>query len=406
MMMNQQIAAKRNSGGIKEEKISLVLTYIQNHPSTSRIEIAKSMNLNPATVGRVMDDIIGWGLLEYAGAGESSGGRKPDCYSVNPKAGYALGVDITKRGMEAALFNLAGEHEGKEWAPFVQNEDFFEQLSAFVSRALEKAGDKKMLGVGVGMSGNIIHEVVKYSNVFEYRDVPLGAILRTRFTYPLIVEERVKCAAYACKASGNTAGYTDVVYMQIGMGIGMGIIMGGEIYNGGGGNAAGEIGHTVLEEGGPLCFCGSRGCLEQFASEQAMIRAVTAGLEGGRESAVTEMSHGDLSAINGNMIVLAAEAGDELCAQTIREACRRLALGIHNMFMLLNPGKLIIKNNISENNDLIGSLIYDSLKRLSVKMYNWPDKVVFADDRDIVLRGGARIMIDKMFENPKRFYGK
>jgi len=402
--MNQLITTKRKSKGTKEEKISLVLTYIKNNPSASRIDIAKNMELNPATVGRIMDDIISWHLLEYVGTGKSNGGRKPVCYNINPRAGYAIGLDITKRGVEAGLYDLTVKNKSKESLKFVKNRDFFEQLLSFIDDMMEKNKNSKILGVGVGMSGSVIDEVVKYTSVFEYRDVPLGEILKAHFTCPIIVEERVKCAAYACKASASTTEYKDIVYMQIGIGIGMGIILNGEIYDGGGSNVAGEIGHIVLSESGPLCHCGSRGCLEQFSSELAIIRDVTAGIEGGRTSLINEMTGGDISLINGNMIVNAGEMGDELCIEALNDACRYLAFGIYNMFMLLNPSKLIIKNNISDSNELISSFVYDNLKKLSVKMYNWTDKVIFEDDGDIVQRGSAQLIIDKMWDNPQIFY--
>jgi len=360
--------------------------------------------MSAATVGRIMEDIISWRLLEYIGTGESSGGRRPICYKINEKAGYALGLDISKRRIEAGLYNLVGKDEYRHSVKLEIDKDFFVQMTGFISEILAMNKDQKILGIGVGMSGNVVDEVVKHSNVFSYRDVPLGNILRTHFSYPIVVEERVRCAAYANKASGSIPDKADVLFMQIGMGIGMGIIINGEIYYGAGSNSAGEIGHIVLDENGPLCHCGSRGCLEQLSSEAAIIRDVIIGIQEGRMSVIKEMLGDNTEKLDGDTVVLAAEKGDELCLQVLQNACKNLAIGINNLFMLFNPNKLIIKNNISQNSNLISSLIYEKLSKCSVKMFNWTDKVIFEDDNDIVLRGSAQIIIDKVFENPKIYY--
>ena len=406
--MEQIQKRKRSNIGVKEENISTILSYIRKHTSVSRIEISRALDMSAATVGRNMDDILGWGLLEYIGTGESNGGRKPDCYNINEKAGYALGLDISKRGIEAGLFNLIGGNEYRQSAKFTKDGDFFVQLNCFINELLCQYSDKNILGIGVGMSGNIVDEVVKHSNVFNYKDVPLGNILRSHFAYPIVVEERVKCAAYAWKTyssiSDTASDTSNVLFMQIGMGIGMGILLNGEIYSGDGSNSAGEIGHIILDENGPFCHCGSRGCLEQLSSETAIVRDVAAGIESGRTSLVCDLLENNMEKLDGNTIVFAAEQGDKLCVEVIQRACKYLAMGINNLFILFNPGKLIIKNNISKNSELISSLIYDNLSKFSLRVFNWPDKVIFEDDEDIVLRGSAQIIIDKVFDNPKIYF--
>jgi len=258
----------------------------------------------------------------------------------------------------------------------------------------------------VGISGNVTNEVIKHSNIFKYRDVPMGVILRNHFSFPIVVDERVKCAAYASKTSSGLSRKSNAIYLQIGMGIGMGIIIGGEIYSGDGASSAGQIGHIILDEHGPMCHCGSRGCLEQFSSEAAIIRDVAAGIEGGKPSMICGMINGDMEALDGNVIVHAAEQGDALCLEVLQSACKHLAVGIHNLFLLFNPGKLIIKSNISENHELISSLLFNSLTQLSVSVFNWPGKIFFEDDKNTTLRGSAQIILDKAFETPNAFFAK
>ncbi|MEA5049219.1 MAG: ROK family transcriptional regulator [Eubacteriales bacterium] len=395
----------RNNKMVKDENVSSVLQLIREHPLISRVEISKKLNLSTPTVLRIVAEILDLGLLECTGVGESSGGRKPVLYSIKKDAGEILGVDITKERVKIGVFNFAGEklNEYKRECP--NRADFFHFLVDFLTEVIAEQKNDKIMGIGVGMSGNVIHEsgVVKYSNVFDFQDVPFKELLKSHLKYPVFLEERVHCAALAGKLMDSSFSNCDIIYMYVGSSIGAGIIIDGKIHYGRGNSISGEVGHMILEKDGPVCACGSRGCLEQLASESAIVRNVAKELENGRSSTVRDAINGDSKKLTGDLIAEAAEKGDALCYEALDKACQYLAIVVVNLLMLFNPTKLVITNAICKSDELIERLLFKNLAEISSKQFIWKEMVVFERDKDRILKGCALLVMEKVLENPKLY---
>jgi len=395
----------------KEDNSCNILQLIAALAPISRIEISKLLKLSPPTVSRIIDRIYKEGLLECIGVGESSGGRKPDLYAINKNSGYAIGMDISKKGFQAGLFDLLGNQIESYNKPPVPQEEFFDVLEDFLRGILSKNRDKRILGVGIGISGNVVHEtnILKYSNIFSFHDVPLQEILSSKLPVPVIVEERVRCAAYCGSHNNFMSGKEDIIYMQIGTGIGAGIVIDGNIYYGNGNSSAGEIGHMILEPNGPECSCGGKGCLEQLASEAAIIRDVLAKRKAAGPLPADADILGDIinyneTQITGSSIIQAAQKGDKICAGVIEGSCKYLAISIINLFMLFNPDKLILTSNLSENDSFLKETLYRKLNELSLRIFYWSDKVIFNTQKDMALRGSALLILNNVLVNPSRYY--
>lgn len=395
----------------KKDIASSILQFIASSAPVSRIDISKHLKLSAPTISRIIDRIYKVGLLECIGAGESSGGRKPDLYVINAKSGYAIGTDISKRGFQAGLFDLLGNQVDSYYKPPVPQEEFFDALADFIKGIISHNKDKKILGAGVGISGNVVHKtnILKYSNIFSFYDVPLQAILSSKLPVPVIVEERVKCAAYCGSHHNFMSGKDDIIYMHIGTGIGVGIVIDGNIYYGNGNSSAGEFGHMILDPDGPECSCGGKGCLEQLASETAIIRDVLAkrkalGSIPAETDILGDITGYDESLVTGSNIIQAAQKGDKICINVIENACKYLAIGIVNLFMLFNHDKLIITSSLSKNDNYLKEMLFQKLNEVSFKIFYWKDKVVFSTEKDMALRGSALLVLNDVLENPSHFY--
>jgi len=405
MMTAKNTNTIRNNKMVKDENISSVLQLVRDHPLISRIEISKKLNLSPPTVLRIVAEILDLGLMECTGVGESSGGRKPILYSIKKDAGAIIGVDITKERVKIGVFNFVGEklNEYKRKCP--NPADFVNFLVGFLTDVIAEQKSDKIMGIGVGMSGNVIHEsgVVKYSNVFDFQDVPLKDLLKSHLKYPVFLEERVHCGALAGKLLDSSFSDCDIIYMYVGSSIGAGIIIDGKIHYGKGNSISGEVGHMILEKDGPICSCGSRGCLEQLASESAIVRSLAQELSNGRSSAVCDVIDGDYKKLTGDIIADAAEKGDALCLEVLDKACQYLAIVIVDLLMLFNPSKLVITNAICKSDKLIERLLYKNLAEISSKHFIWKEMVVFERDKDRILKGCALLVMEKVMESPKLY---
>jgi len=144
------------------------------------------------------------------------------------------------------------------------------------------------------------------------------------------------------------------VMFTIGTGIGGGIVLGGKLIRGSHGIAA-EMGHVAVVPEGRLCGCGRLGCLEQYASGNALVRyaKVGAAKEPGDAAVLLEMAGGSVEAINGPMVTRAAQDGDPVARSAFAEVGRWLGSGLADMVQVLDPEMLVIGGGVVEAGDLL-----------------------------------------------------
>lgn len=138
--------------------------------------------------------------------------------------------------------------------------------------------------------------------------------------------------------------------MNLGYGIGAGIIENGEIIQGSSGSN-GEFGHIILDKNGPICSCGNRGCLEAISSGYAIANQIKYMVEQGTSSIVTEMCCGDLSRIDAKLVFKAAFLDDELCKKVINNAVEYIGIGIAALINLFDPEQIILSGGITKSSE-------------------------------------------------------
>jgi predicted NBD/HSP70 family sugar kinase len=144
------------------------------------------------------------------------------------------------------------------------------------------------------------------------------------------------------------------------MGIGASIFVNGQLYRGPGGSA-GEFGHMTVEESGPLCSCGNRGCLEAMASCAAIIQSVKSAIEQGVNSKITELVDGKLEHIGVEVIVQAAKDNDTLSSRVLHEAISRIGVMLADVINLLNPNCVVFAGPLFRSG---GEFLLDQVKEV------------------------------------------
>jgi glucokinase len=217
-----------------------------------------------------------------------------------------------------------------------------------IHKAIDESGTAKtaLKGIGMGHSGvidvtkGLVLSFPRPGQMAEWKNVPLRDILEREFGVPCLVEDSVRAIATAEKHFGLGAGLDDFIYVDVGMGIGAAIFIGGNLYRGPGGSA-GEFGHMTVDEHGQLCCCGNYGCLETVASCASIIQSVKGAIEKGVDSRVRELAQGDLNRISIEMIGQAAVQNDSLSFRVLHEAVSHIAIALADVVNLLNPHVLI-----------------------------------------------------------------
>jgi glucokinase-like ROK family protein len=205
---------------------------------------------------------------------------------------------------------------------------------------------KAIRGIGMGHSGiidavtGVVLSFPRPGQMTEWKNIPLRQMLEEEFAVPCVLEDSVRVIALAERSFGLGMNLEDFVYIDVGMGIGAGIILNGSLYRGPGGGA-GEFGHMTVEEHGPLCCCGNNGCLEMMASCATIIRAARGAIEQGVDSKIRELVAGELERISIEVIAEAAQENDSLAFRVLDEAISHIGVALADVVNLLNPGVVI-----------------------------------------------------------------
>jgi predicted NBD/HSP70 family sugar kinase len=371
---------------IRDFNVSLLIELVRRAGSISRAELARQSQLSAPTVSAIVDHLMKRGIVVETTTAPSSGGRPPVLLSVDPKAGYVVGIKLRGDGVTTVVCDLDAQivSSNERYVPLVG-----EPMAALVAieeetrRALRDAAvpASKVLGVGIGLSGVIDSSagVCRFSHLLQWHDVELAAPLRRRLGLPVWVENDVNTLAVAEKWAGDAHAARDFLTLSVGRGIGLGIVVDRSLYRGAHG-AGGEFGHMIVEPGGPKCECGRYGCLEAMVGEGALRRRVS-------ERKGYDVSRDDLLAL--------VELGDSATLDVVDSAGRKLGLAVANVVTLLNPELLIIcGEGTSLGSPFIDPIVSavreqtfaDLGRQLEIKIQSWGDEAWAVGAATLVLR--------------------
>lgn len=376
---------------------SVVFNLIMEHGPISRTDLARRSDLPAATITRIVGGFLAAGLISEKVAEESSGGRPPIFVSINPAAGYVVGIKLRENSMTIAvcdlsctlLFNLDEPIEGEALPHRV-----VEAMVQGVRRCVNAAGVplSKVLGIGVGLSGLIDSErgICRYSAILDWRDVELAAALEFKLRLPVRIDNDVNTLAVAERYFGAGRDVANFLLLTLGRGIGLGIVIGGEIYRGSGGGA-GEFGHMTIDTSAdaPLCNCGKRGCLEAIASDYGILRAATD----------ADPGHHVEDAI-GHLIERAQEGNTEIRAIFTR-AGEALGVALANLINLFDPARVLIGGKGLRAGDLLlGSMRATLPLHRFGESYESIELVPHTIDDASWARGAASLLLREIFRSP------
>jgi glucokinase len=213
-----------------------------------------------------------------------------------------------------------------------------------------------VVALGIGAAGFVdaSRSTVLFSPHLAWRNEPLRDAVRRRVGLSAVVDNDANCAAWAEWRFGAAQNESDLMCITLGTGIGGGLVLGGQLHRGRNG-IAGEFGHIQVVKGGHQCECGNRGCWEQYASANALVRDARALVDRGSAEAapLLERAGDDRAAITGLMVTSLALHGDPMSVRLLRDMGEWLGIGIANLAAALDPGTFVIGGGVSDAGDLL-----------------------------------------------------
>ena len=260
-----QVPTKATHQQTRDFNERLILRTLYDYGPISRAEIARRTHLTRTTVSDVISVLFERGMVEEVGRGPSSGGKAPILLRLVGDAREVIGLDLGENEFVGGLVNLRGKVKHQARLPVAgrNGERALDTVYRLVDQLVPEAAGQ-LLGIGVGTPGVIDTYAgeIRWAVNLDWQDLPLGTLLSERYFLPVTLANDSQAAAlaeYAFAAEGPRP--ANLVAIKVGHGIGAGLLLGGELFQGDA-SGAGEIGHYGVVDGGDECHCGRCGCLE------------------------------------------------------------------------------------------------------------------------------------------------
>jgi predicted NBD/HSP70 family sugar kinase len=329
---------------VRRHNLSLLVREVAERGPRSRATIALETGLNKTTVSSLVAELIALGLLRESGHERPGAvGRPAQNVEIDPAGPFVLGLEVNVDYLAAWATDLAGAVLHREFVAHDNRgapEQVLERLLALAREALGQpfAAGRGPAGATVAMPGLVDHDgTVRVAPNLGWTEVPVAEPLRTDLG-PVRVENEANLGAVAELAEGAGRGLSDFVYISAEVGIGGGIVMGGELFRGAGG-FGGEIGHMTIDPQGPPCRCGSRGCLERLAGQEALLRL--AGWDPRRHG------EGPRPEWPGAMLAQSADRGSAKTLEALEKVGHVLGIALASVANLLSPQAVILGGELA-----------------------------------------------------------
>jgi N-acetylglucosamine repressor len=377
---------------IRDINRTLLLNLVRERGFASRAELARVSGLSPSTVTAITTSLLADGfLLEDAASGPAavgpvSVGRPATNLRINESAGYVVGIKVSADHFAATILDLAATPLAATSADRSQVDEpkaVAAQIAALVDECVAAAGVARssVLGLGIGVPGMVdpVSGRVIGSPLADWGHLDLVAILEGSLGLPVHIDNDVNTLTVAEQLFGAGRGLADFVVVTVGLGIGMGIVVNGNIHHGANGGA-GELGHVLAVPDGPDCWCGRRGCLEAVASEPALVREVLALT--GRLARPAELAR-------------LAEA-DQTVADVLERGGHLVGRAIAAAITVLDPARVVLSGEGVRLGDHYLSAIRESLAARATKEVD--TQVVIEQWGDEAwARGAATLVLRELF---------
>jgi predicted NBD/HSP70 family sugar kinase len=347
---------------LREQNRRRLIDMLRRRGSASRADLARLTGLSRSTVSTLVSDLQSSGLVverePEPDTRAPQQGRPPTLLTFGRSAGLVLGIDFGHEQVHVAIADLSRTILAERMRELDVDHaaalalDVAVELADEVVAAAGVEGDR-ILGVGVGLSGPVdvqTHTVHAGKILPGWAGVRPVEELGARLGLDVHLDNDANLGALAEITLGAGIGAQDAIYLMVSGGVGAGLILGGELYRGSGGTA-GELGHVLVDESGPICRCGNRGCLEMMAGGHAILGLLRA-------------SHGDALTLD-DVIALSVE-GDSGARRAIADAGRVLGQSVAAIVNAFNPELVIVGGRVSAAGDVLLDPLREAVHRYAI----------------------------------------
>lgn len=345
-----------------------VISTLYFDKSLSCVELSEILGKSVPHVTKSVNELIKEGTIVEGGQARSSGGRRPQVFSLNAHQMYIIAVAMdqlyTKITITDTVGNVILPTESKELI-LLNNTESVPALARLLNKAIEKSGIErgKIIGVGIGAPGFVNTKAgVSYSYLVPENGESLCEYLENTLSIPVYIDNDSSLVALAELKFGLAKKKEEVMVINVGWGIGLGMIVDGKLFRGFSGYA-GELSHIPISESDTLCECGKRGCLET----EATLRVVTGkAMKEIKEGSITGLKYESSPEKMSEAIMAAAIKGDQYSIDLLTDMGYKLGKAIAILIHIVNPELIILSGRGAAVGRILLAPIQQALNRYCI----------------------------------------
>jgi len=366
-------------------------------------ELCKETDFSIPTVTKIISELIEEGIVFEEGKVGTAGGRRPFQYGINPNACYFLGVEVKRSSVNIGIQdfnnNFVKLSENISYTLENTKESLF-SLCSVINQFVTDSGvlRDKIIGACINLSGRINSRKGFSYSYFFFEEKPLSEIIESQIHIKTFLENDTRAMAYGEYNSGVVQDEKDVIFVNIGWGVGIGIICNGNLYYGKSGYS-GEFGHSPVYNNEIICHCGKKGCLETEISGVALERKFKKALENGSKSVLSGKKAIENITID-DILAAVTKNEDTLAIEIIEEIGGELGRYLSMLINIFNPELVILGGALAETGMYLGLPIRTAIQKYSLSLVSLDMelKISTLGSKAGVI-GACYILRDKLFHN-------
>jgi len=389
---NFQVASVKTARDINRR---IVLNLIRKHQPVSRADLSRHSRLQRSTVSVITQQLIAERWVKMGASGNLPRGRKPKFLHLNGERAGIIGVDIRPEKTTLMLADLEMRSLAQDSLRTGSDpEDFVFELGGRVRALMDAHPRLSFEGIGVALPGRIdlASNRLIFAPNLAWKSIDLKSALEAATGLEVELENAANaCALAEIWGGAHSENVHNLIAVTISEGIGVGLVLNGQIIRGTSG-LAGEFGHVTIQENGPLCRCGNRGCWEACASNAAAVRYFS-------ESEPAPNGHNLSGRPTFDLILKLAQQGHPQASDALERMARHLGAGVAMAIAGLSPDVVVLVGEVTRAWNQVGPIIEEVLaKRLSMGTRT---RMVATDpDTQPRLRGTIALVLQKHFGMP------
>lgn len=350
---------------IKDMNYHNILESIINEGYISRADLSKKLGLTKATISSQVQSLLKENLIKEVGRLETSKGRRPIQLTFHAAYGFVITADIRSDTIHFLLSDMLGHHcylKQYHWKGGIEPLKYILRHGILHMISNAPKTYRGLIGICLAIHGTVFENQIKFTPYYNLENLNLKDYLGEEFNVPVYLENEANLSALGEKTFFYQS--SNMLNISVHSGIGLGVIVNNQLYLGANG-FAGEFGHTIVHPDGIPCPCGNRGCIEQYASEMAVLHQYRS-LKKQADCTADELIH-------------AYYRKEEAAVKAMQVFIQYMAIGINNAINIFNPDLIVInsiftsrlselmikikellKNRMSGNCKIISSTLQDT----------------------------------------------